>query len=133
MGLISMDRQTEKPVAAALRSAYLPYANKDGLIVGVQQDKENSLPSKFHLEQNYPNPFNPNTVISYKLAVNSYVTLKIYDLLAREVATLVDEYKPAGIYNYQLLTENYQLSSGIYFYTLKTGNFIETKKMLLLK
>ena len=96
-------------------------------------------PAEFALEQNYPNPFNPETTISYTIPSNVKgetinVTLKVYDVLGREVATLVDEFKPAGSYNFRLSTNNYQLSSGIYFYSLKTSNgFFATKKFLLMK
>ena len=100
-------------------------------------------PSGFLLQQNYPNPFNPSTVISYQLPVSGNVSLKVYDELGKEVATLVDGFQQAGIYNFQFLASrdasrsgsiiNYQLSSGVYFYTLKCGDFIETKKMMLLK
>ncbi|MEW5843530.1 MAG: M6 family metalloprotease domain-containing protein [Bacteroidota bacterium] len=93
----------------------------------------NEIPAAFSLSQNYPNPFNPSTVISWQLAVSSHVTLKIYDMLGREVATLVNEYKIAGTYNSQFAISNYQLSSGVYFYTIKAGNYIETKKMILMK
>ncbi|KAF0153021.1 MAG: protein up-regulated by thyroid hormone-putative PQQ-dependent glucose dehydrogenase [Ignavibacteria bacterium] len=113
-----------------------------------------SLPEKFELHQNYPNPFNPATAISYKLQGASHITLKVYDVLGREVATLVDEFQNAGIYNSQFsiprLAEdarrgrkrvNSQLSSGVYFYRLTAGNpsaglgrgFVETKKMTLMK
>jgi hypothetical protein len=98
------------------------------------------LPVNCNLMQNYPNPFNPGTVISYQLAVGSHVTLKVYDVLGREVETLVDEYKQAGTYNCEFRTlptgrqvENGELPSGIYFYTLKAGDYISTKKMVLMK
>jgi len=89
----------------------------------------------FNLYQNYPNPFNPSTVISYQLPVSSKVTLKVYDFLGREVTTLVDEYKPAGNYEVKFNTStiNHQPSSGVYFYQLKVGDFVQAKKMLLLK
>ena len=98
-------------------------------------------PDDFVLFQNYPNPFNPKTVISYQLQVGGDVTLKIYDLLGREVATLVNDYKPAGIYevefNASLLSGSVSAkggyASGVYFYQLKAGEFSQTKKMLLLK
>ncbi|MCL4549942.1 MAG: T9SS type A sorting domain-containing protein, partial [Bacteroidetes bacterium] len=100
-------------------------------------------PSGFLLQQNYPNPFNPSTVIGYQLPVAGNVSLKVYDELGKEVATLVNQIQSAGIYNFQFLASrdasrsgsiiNYQLSSGVYFYTLKCGDFIETKKMMLLK
>jgi hypothetical protein len=85
----------------------------------------------FSLEQNYPNPFNPSTVIGYRLPVNSDVTLKVFDLLGREVATLVDEFKPAG--KYEVEFNGKDLSSGIYFYTIQAGSFTKTEKMILLK
>jgi hypothetical protein len=85
----------------------------------------------FSLEQNYPNPFNPSTVIGYRLPVNSDVTLKVFDLLGREVATLVDEFKPAGKYEVEFNSKD--LSSGIYFYTIQAGSFTKTEKMILLK
>ncbi|MCK9212330.1 MAG: T9SS type A sorting domain-containing protein [Ignavibacteriaceae bacterium] len=95
------------------------------------------LPASYNLEQNYPNPFNPETKISWQLAAGSFVTLKVYDVLGNEVATLVNEEQPAGSYqvnfNTQLTTNNKQLSSGIYFYQLRAGNFVQTKKMVLLR
>ena len=95
--------------------------------------KEDAIPTQYALYQNYPNPFNPSTVISWQLAADSYVTLKVYDMLGREVATLVNEYKIAGKYNSQFAIRNSQLSSGVYFYTLKAGDFVQSKKMILLK
>lgn len=100
---------------------------------GVGVEKENSIPAAFSLEQNYPNPFNPSTVINYQLSASSHVTLKVYDVLGREVTTLVNEFEQAGKYNYQFSTNSSHLSSGVYFYTLRAGNFTETKKMLLTK
>jgi len=92
-------------------------------------------PTKFSLEQNYPNPFNPVTKIEFVIPNSSFVDLKIYDLLGNEVATLVEEYKPAGKYEVEFYPESgiRNLSSGVYFYTLKAGSFIESKKMLLLR
>ena len=81
--------------------------------------------------QNYPNPFNPSTVISYQLPVNSHVTFKVYDVVGREVATLVDEQKEAGSYFVQFNASTN--ASGVYFYKLCAGNFVDTKKMLLTK
>lgn len=99
----------------------------------VGEVQENNLPTKFQLDQNYPNPFNPSTIIGYHLKTGGNVQLKIYDALGREVATLVNEYKPAGNYKINLSDFSANHSSGIYFYTLKAGNFIQTKKMILLK
>ena len=106
--------------------------NPNGNTVGIQ-NYSSEIPEKFELSQNYPNPFNPGTVIRYSLIENGFVTLKIYDILGNEVATLVSENQNRGTYNYQLSTVNYQLSSGIYFYTLRTSGFTETKKMILAK
>ena len=97
----------------------------------VNINEEISLPETFELYQNYPNPFNPGTTISWQSPVGSWQTLKVYDVLGNEVATLVDEYKPAGMYNAQFTMHN--LASGIYFFQLKAGSFIETKKMVLIK
>ena len=97
------------------------------------------VPSSFYLSQNYPNPFNPETVISYKLPVEGQVSLKVYDVLGKEVAALVDESKPAGSYNSifppgRAGEIHYsQLPGGIYFYTLRVNGWQQTKKMLLLK
>jgi len=107
---------------------FLVKTDKDGL-VNVEDD--NFCPFLFYLLQNYPNPFNPSTNLQYAISSRQFVTLKIYDLLGREVATLVNEEKPAGEYEVEFNATN--LPSGIYFYQLKAGNFIETRKMILLK
>ena len=97
----------------------------------------NILPHEFALSRNYPNPFNPETIISYQLPVNSKVSLKVYDVLGNEVAVLVNEEKPVGKYqvnfNAQQTTNNQQLPSGVYFYQLRAGQFVQTKKFVLLK
>lgn len=94
-------------------------------------DKNFQFPDEFSLYQNYPNPFNPNTVISWQSPVGSWQTLRVYDVLGNEVATLADEYKPAG--SYEVEWDATDLSSGIYFYKLQAGDFIATKKMILIK
>lgn len=104
--------------------------NYNDLVVSVDDDSE-LQPREFILEQNYPNPFNPSTVISYQLPASSNVTIKVYDLLGNEVATLVDENKPAGVYEVEF--DGNELSSGIYFYKLQAGSLIATKKMVLMK
>jgi photosystem II stability/assembly factor-like uncharacterized protein len=88
-------------------------------------------PLKFNLAQNYPNPFNPETNIKYQITNNSYVDLKVYDILGKEVSTLVSEFKTAGYYDVKFSGNN--LSTGVYFYKLKVNNFISVKKMLLIK
>jgi N-acetylneuraminic acid mutarotase len=99
------------------------------VVTGIKE--EDILPLSFRLEQNYPNPFNPTTSIEYRVVSTECVTLKIYDVLGNEVATLVNEEKPAGVYEVMWNAEN--LSSGVYFYQLKAGDFVATKKLLLLK
>lgn len=96
-------------------------------------NKKKELANEYSLSQNYPNPFNPETTISYSIPKNEYVTLKIYDLLGKEIATLVDEYKQAGKYNFQFSIRNYQLSSGVYFYQLRASTYSETKKIIIIK
>lgn len=89
------------------------------------------MPNRFNLSQNYPNPFNPSTCIQYAIGNKQYVTLKVYDILGNEVAALINEEKPAGVYKINFNAA--ELSSGIYFYKLTAGSFIQTKKMILLK
>jgi hypothetical protein len=100
-------------------------------IIITDVEDEQQLPTEFALMQNYPNPFNPSTVISYQLPVSSNVTLKVYDILGNEVATFVNEEKPAG--SYEVKFDASGLSSGIYFYKLQAGSLVETKKMILLR
>ena len=102
-------------------------------------EHEIELPSEFMLEQNYPNPFNPSTKIGFAISDFGFVSLKIFDVMGNEIATLVDEYKPAGSYEVEFTVgqsaaaDSPDIASGVYFYQLQTSNFIQTKKMLLLK
>ena len=96
-------------------------------------EKTDELPTAFSLGQNYPNPFNPETKISWQLAASSFVTLKVFDVLGNEVATLVNEEQPAGTYQIEFNSKNRELSSGIYFYQLRAHDFVQTKKMILLR
>lgn len=96
-------------------------------------EETESIPTTFSLSQNYPNPFNPETVISYQLPVSSFVTLKVYDTLGRQVATLVNEFQTAGIHNSTFSILSSALTSGIYFYKLQSGSFVDVKKMMLVK
>jgi photosystem II stability/assembly factor-like uncharacterized protein len=91
----------------------------------------NSFPDKYDLKQNYPNPFNPSTNIKYQIANNSFVTLKIFDILGKEISTLVNEYLKAG--TYEIVFDAVNIPSGIYYYKITAGNYINTKKMILLK
>ncbi len=89
------------------------------------------IPTDFSLAQNYPNPFNPSTIIEYTLSDRQFVTLKVFDILGREIKTLVNEEKPAGLYTVMFDADG--LSSGIYFYKIQAGKFSETRKMVLLR
>lgn len=111
--------------------------------VAGDENRPHELLPEFSLEQNYPNPFNPETVINYSLPKAGYVTLKVYDVLGKEIATLVDAYQQAGVYISKFLATrdasrsgsigNSQLSSGVYFYRLTSGNYSIAKKMVLMK
>ncbi len=85
----------------------------------------------YSLSQNFPNPFNPSTTINYSVPKTSFVTLKVYDILGREIAILVSEQKKAGYYKVNFIGKS--LPSGIYIYKMQTGNFVDTKKLILLK
>jgi hypothetical protein len=97
----------------------------------IVQSSHSSTPVKYSLDQNFPNPFNPVTTIKFSIANSGVVTLKVFDILGREVATLLNEEKPAG--NYEVEFNASELASGIYFYKLQSGNYVETKKMILMK
>jgi len=97
----------------------------------VAVDESESLPKEFVLQQNYPNPFNPSTAISYQLSAISFVTLKVFDVLGREVATLVDGVRNAGIHTVQWNAS--YMPSGVYFYRIVAGNQIQSKTMQLVK
>jgi len=97
--------------------------------VGVPVDE--LIADKFELQQNYPNPFNPTTSISFSIPSSAFTSLKVYDIIGNEVATLVNEEKTAG--NYEVRFNASSLTSGTYFYKLSAGSFTEVKKMILLK
>lgn len=106
-----------------------PDTTSENTGTGIRVNAE--LPSKFVRDQNYPNPFNPATVISYQIPVNSYVTLRVFDILGREVATLVSERKNAGTYSVQWNASGF--SSGVYFCRLEADGKREIRKMILMK
>lgn len=108
----------------------------NGGVTFAREENVNVILKEFSLAQNYPNPFNPTTKIKYEIPDqvrndNIKVQLKVYDVLGKEVVTIVNEYKPAGKYETEFNADN--LASGVYFYRLQAGLFIQTKKMLLLK
>ncbi len=96
---------------------------------GIEGDDQ--APTRYSLSQNYPNPFNPSTVINFSILKTEFISLKVFDVLGKEVATLVNEAKPAG--NYRVTFDGAELPSGVYLYKLQTESFIETKKMSLIK
>jgi hypothetical protein len=102
-----------------------------GGIVSVDDNSKDLRLEKFILKQNYPNPFNPTTIIKYQTPELSYVTIIVYDVLGNEIAILVNEEKPAG--EYEVGFDGTGLTSGIYFYQLRAGDYTETKKMILLR
>ena len=111
-------------------------ANADAAVQKYQHiitdvDENKVLPTQFNLSQNYPNPFNPSTLIKYQIPHGANVTLEIFDVLGRRVKVLVDEYKNAG--NYKIEFNSKSLSSGTYFYRIRTGKFSDVKEMLLIK
>ncbi len=108
---------------------------KTTIITNIANDT--NVEYNFSLSQNYPNPFNPITTITYQIPKTSFVTIKVYDVLGNEIATLVNEEKPAGSYEVEFQSAigpaTAGLASGMYFYQLKVGNYVETKKMVLIK
>lgn len=118
---------------------------RSSLIVGIQKPGEKLLPKDYSLNQNYPNPFNPTTLISYSLPKQSNVAIIIYDALGREVTVLVNEEKEAGRYEVEFgsadgsqqsasgISSKGGYASGVYFYQIRAGDFIQTKKMILLR
>lgn len=105
-------------------------SNTFGSLTGVEK-YNNLTPQKYSLEQNYPNPFNPSTVIKYSVPQRSMVSLRIYDITGREVQSLVNQEMNAG--NYQVTFNASKLASGVYFYSIRSNDFVSTKKMMLIK
>ncbi len=131
------------PIPTTAAVVQIQVRGSDGRLIGVLdsadvthlltivEPKSALSPGRIRLEQNYPNPFNPATNIEFRIANRGFVSLKIFDLLGREVATLVSERRNPGTYSVKWDAE--QLSSGVYFYRLRAGTFVETKKLVLLK
>ena len=114
-------------------TTYLPVSDYYEIVFDTTTDVNDidNFPISFKLNQNYPNPFNPTTNIQYAINSGQYVTLKVFDILGNEIKTIVNKEKPAGEYN--VMFNASELPSGIYFYQLKAGDFIQTKKMILLR
>ncbi|HSW54358.1 MAG TPA: LamG-like jellyroll fold domain-containing protein [Ignavibacteriaceae bacterium] len=131
-GLLSSDSTYYWRVRTATNGGVGPWSEVFSFdIVITDVEDEQQIPREFALLQNYPNPFNPSTSIKYQVSSKSQVSLKVYDVLGNEVATLVNEERKAG--SYEVEFDAAGLSSGVYFYQLKAGNYIETKKMILIK
>jgi hypothetical protein len=111
-------------------NAYVCWIDSKKLTVtGVQEGK--ALPATYALHQNFPNPFNPSTTIKFELPKSSVVRLSVFDMLGREVSVLVNERRNAGVHEVKFDGSN--LASGVYFYRLQAGDFVSTKRMLVLK
>lgn len=123
--------RTDPPWGGIYAQQISKYGNLGEVITSVKEDENNIKPNDFYLAQNYPNPFNPTTIIKYDLPASTEASLCIYDILGNEIAILVNEEKPAGTYEVEFNASG--LASGIYFYQLQAGEFIDTKKLILLK
>ncbi len=119
---------TVGPFSSVYTNNPIIYRTVSGPLVGVE---DGNVVSSYELSQNYPNPFNPSTAIKFNIGQRNLVTLKVFDVLGREVSTLVNEVKDAG--NYEINFNASNLASGMYFYTINAGNFSATKKMMLIK
>jgi beta-glucuronidase len=138
MGVLHMDRVTEKPVTPVLKAAYLPYFKSGGITSEVERknpDAASTAPHRFMLRQNYPNPFNPSTKIKFSVREKAPVKLSVLDLLGREVEVLVDEVKNPGDHEVTFSTRgrSQNLPSGLYLSRLQAGHEVLTKKMMLIR
>jgi len=120
-------RVREIPVNEAHTNDLIQY----NAVASVEEREADFIPGKLALRQNYPNPFNPNTTFEFSVPYSAHVTLKVFDLLGRDIATIVSQRLEAGTFVVHWTPSN--LTSGIYFYRLQTGTFTETKKLVLLR
>lgn len=125
---IAIDEQGNKWIGA---DEGISVFREEGVILTDVKKKNFLQPESFSLSQNYPNPFNPSTTISYSIPEGRIVTLKVYDMLGKEVAALLNEYKEAGAHSVQFSASS--LPSGVYIYTIQAGEFRDSKKLMLLK
>jgi flagellar hook assembly protein FlgD len=127
-GLYICKMEADSQGTSIFRDSILMHCQK---VTSVLNGNRKSYLSEFQLQQNYPNPFNPTTRINYFVLRSSLVTLKVYDILGKEISTLVNEEKPVG--NYKVDFDGSNLSSGVYFYRMQAGSFIDTKKFILIR
>lgn len=132
IGSTGLMRDSKNNFWIGYNNGYLAIYNPDGLngITDVEEEK-NKIPKEFILHQNYPNPFNPTTKIRYSVPGSKIVQIKVFDVLGKKIKTLLNEYKQTGTYEIAFDASN--LTSGVYFYQLSAGIFVETKKMILLR
>ena len=124
-GFVGVSRQSNTEII----SGFLSDSLMSGTIVGVTGQEE--VPASFSLEQNYPNPFNPSTTVHFELPTAAHVTLKVYNVLGQEVMTVLDEEMAGGRYDVRIHAS--ALSSGAYFYRLHAGDFVQTRKLVVLR
>jgi len=124
---LSISTESDNPPSSGIVSGTISWSENNVTSV----EKLDAIPNQFILQQNYPNPFNPTTTLKYSIPKQSHVNLKVYNLLGKEVATLVNNLQSAGVYKYSFDASN--LSSGIYFVSLQAGDFLQVRKMTLLK
>lgn len=124
---LSISTESDNPPSSGIVSGTIGWSENNVTSV----EKLDAIPNQFVLQQNYPNPFNPTTTLKYSIPKQSHVNLKVYNLLGKEVASLVNNLQSAGVYKYSFDASN--LSSGIYFVSLQAGDFLQVRKMTLLK
>jgi hypothetical protein len=125
-----LDGRTDIAITSTSDSLYVLY-NLGGGTVGIDEQETEEIPTTFSLSQNYPNPFNPSTTIKFSIPNTRLVSLSVYNILGEQVKTLINQEMPPGNHSVQFIANH--LASGIYFYKLQAGAFVETKKMILLK
>jgi len=127
---IAIDSKNNKWIGT--NEAGLAVFRKGGVLLSAEKFHA-ALHKKFELSQNYPNPFNPITKIKYALDERASVIIKVYDIMEREIAELINETKNGGVYEIEFNADKYKLGSGIYFYSMKCGNLSTVKKMIFIK
>jgi beta-glucuronidase len=131
MGLMRMDRAVEKPVFASVKAKYAEYIDISEYITGTEQAKSLPVPQEFSMSQSFPNPSNPSSTISYGIPTRSHVVLSVFNTLGQKVADLVNGDEEPGFYSVRFDATG--LASGVYFYRLRAGSHVQTRKMIVVK